>query len=106
MKLVWTAALSLLALNAAQAQTSRLTVLGPLYGGVSSYSAGINDSGQVAGYSMGSNGYTAAVWPGNGGVVSLGTLGGTSSFSYAINNAGQVVGASNIADNSGAHAIL
>jgi probable HAF family extracellular repeat protein len=73
--------------------------------GGSTFAMGINDSGQVAGYS-----YTASnaelhatVWNGTA-VTDLGTLGAVSSQATAINNAGQVVGYTRTT--TGGHAIL
>ena len=63
-------------------------------GGNNSYANGINDAGQVVGYSATAGGVQHAFITGpNGmGMRDLGTLGGTDSFAYGINDAGQVVG--------------
>ena len=81
-----------------------------LQGGPSSHGYGINDSGQVTGYSNISN-YSSATHAflySGGGMRDLGTLpGGTLSSGYGINNSGQVVGESTV--NTGAtihHAFL
>jgi probable HAF family extracellular repeat protein len=78
-------------------------------GGPSSSARGINDSGQIVGYSD----TDPDTWYGpqhaflyeDGVMKDLGTLGGTSSAAYGINNSGQVVGWS---DNSSgeSHAFL
>ncbi len=54
---------------------------------------GINDAGQVVGWSNRSAGGTFAFLWQNGTMTSLGALsGGIDSFATAINNAGQIVG--------------
>jgi probable HAF family extracellular repeat protein len=70
-----------------------LTELGTL-GGDSSYALGINDAGQVVGWS-----YTAErdrhafiTGPSGVGMTDLGTLGGSNSYANGINDSGQVVG--------------
>ncbi len=71
-----------------------ITDLGVLTTGGMSYATGINNSGQVVGWSAGNDtttGTTAFIWQ-NGTMSSLGTMGGTSSVATAINSTGQVVG--------------
>ena len=68
-----------------------MTDLGTL-GGNQSFGRGINDAGQVTGYSITSTGETHAFLYSNGQMMDLGTLGGAGSGGYAINNAGQVTG--------------
>lgn len=64
-------------------------------GGARSQARGVNDAGQVVGYSLKSSGYNHAFLWQNGTMIDLGTLsGGEVSMAFAINNAGQVVGQS------------
>jgi len=73
-------------------------------GGSESLAGGINDSGQVAGYSQTAAGATNAfLWTpgGNPQMRNLGTLGGSVSEAYAINNSGQVTGYSDVAGPTG-----
>jgi len=74
--------------------------LGTLGGSVS-YGYGINDFGNVVGYSIAPSGYAHAfLWKDTncnrqsdpGEMMDLGTLGGNSSVGYGVNNAGKVVG--------------
>jgi probable HAF family extracellular repeat protein len=73
--------------------TYSVTGLGTLGGG-SSYAYGINNSGQVAGYSTTSFNQTHAFIYSGGSMTDLGTLFGSWSQAYAINDQGQVVGGS------------
>lgn len=74
-------------------QNGNLADLGTL-GGPRSVATGINDQGQIAGYSdIGAAGniQDAFLWQ-HGKLTDLGTLGGLDSYGYAINDKGQVVG--------------
>jgi len=83
--------------GAASANQYELIDLGTL-GGIKSYAYGINDSGQVVGYSKNSDGdYHAFFWNGID-MIDLGTLGGDKSCAYGINDSGQVVGYSRNSD--------
>jgi probable HAF family extracellular repeat protein len=62
-------------------------------GGIASYAYGINNSGQVVGDSLTSNGADHAFLYSGGSMQDLGTLsGGSSSFANGINVGGQIVG--------------
>ncbi len=72
-------------------QLYHITDLGTL-GGVNSYAAGINASGQVTGYSLIINGVANHAFFYDGATMhDLGTLGGNS-FGKGINDSGQVTG--------------
>jgi probable HAF family extracellular repeat protein len=81
-------------------------------GGTSSYGVGVNDAGQVAGFSeitasVARHAFLYTGTPGAGGVMhDLGTLGGMQSQGEAINNAGQVVGWSEITGSTIKHPFL
>lgn len=88
-----------------------MTDLGTL-GGRSSYAWGVNNAGQVTGYSditgSGSGAdrtYHAFLYAG-GHMTDLGTLGGSTSYAFGINNAGQVTGYATTAADAAAHAFL
>ncbi|UCE62215.1 MAG: DUF3466 family protein [Phycisphaerales bacterium] len=65
-------------------------------GGFRSTAVGVNDSGQVVGYSTNALGQTFGFfWTDDGGMISIGALeSGLNSWANAINGAGQVVGQS------------
>lgn len=85
--------------SASAASLYTITDLGTL-GGTQSYARGINNSGQVVGYSDLPGDQTIHAFrtapnsPINPATDDLGTLNGSSSFAYGINNLGQVVGGS------------
>jgi probable HAF family extracellular repeat protein len=85
-----------------------------LGGGSSWCYGGINDLGQVTGYSIlgDTSAYPSHAFrydgtPGSGGIMrDLGNLGGTWAAGYAINDGGQVAGWGYITDNKALHAFL
>ena len=93
------------------AQTYHVTDLGTINtqnGVISSHPTGINNVGQVSGYSFSGTSNHAARFT-NGVVDDLGTIpGGITSQGFAINNLGQVVGDSEYSPNGGSirHAAL
>lgn len=84
-----------------QSQITDLLTLG----GTNSGAFGINDSGEIVGYSDTSSGTIHAFLNSNGNMKDLGTLGGDNSGAKSINNLGQVVGWADTA-NSGSQAFL
>src|SRR5579864_2504513 len=73
----------------------RMIGLGALPAGDYSSAAGVNDLGQVAGWSNTANSLHAFLWTTSSGLRDLGTLpGDSSSQAWAINDSGVVVGAS------------
>ena len=86
--------------------TYRLTDVGTLVGGTSSYNPFINASGQVTGTATTTGGLQHAfLWDGTT-MVDLGTLGGTYSEPSAINASGQVTGVAATPGNASSHAFL
>jgi probable HAF family extracellular repeat protein len=76
-------------------------------GGSESHAWGINNSGQVVGYSYITGDSTEHAFLYDGTAMNdLGTLGGSWSYAYGINNSGQVVGLSSITGDSALHAFL
>jgi probable HAF family extracellular repeat protein len=82
-------------------------VLGVL-GGATSQAWGVNDAGQVVGYSTWQDGNSDlhAFLYQSGTMSDLGTLGGSSSYAYGINNAGAVVGEAFTAGDAASHAYI
>ena len=72
-----------------------MTDLGTL-GGKDSYATGINDLGQVVGWSDTASGEKHAFLYSDGNMTDLGTLGGNESLANAINSKRQVVGGSSL----------
>ena len=105
---VW-AAMALIFVPLAGAQSYTVTDLGTLGGGNYAIPQGINDDGAVAGYATLSNGIQHAfVWTSTTGMRDIGTLGGAASQSNAeaINNSGEVVGFSYLPGEEGARAFI
>jgi probable HAF family extracellular repeat protein len=73
-----------------------IQLLPMLPGALASFGQGINNSGEVAGWSLGNNNdpiEQAFIWTPTGGTQNIGNLGGTvGAQAFAINDAGQVVG--------------
>lgn len=80
--------------------------LGTLGGATSaSFGHGINDAGDVVGYTE-TTGPTRAFVYSNGVMTALGTLGGSTSVGYAINNSGQVTGYALYSGDTAGHAFI
>jgi len=75
---------------------------------LNSYASGINDAGQVVGFSDVADGTNHAFMTGPDGVgmTDLGTLGGNFSQSFAINDLGEVVGIALTTSDSGWHSFI
>jgi probable HAF family extracellular repeat protein len=90
------AAMALVLVPWAGAQSYTITDLGTLPGGTSSVAHAVNDQGAVTGNAFLSTGFEHAFfWTSSAGMLDLGTIDGdTSSIGFAINNSGEVVGGS------------
>src|SRR3990170_6856797 len=77
-------------------------------GGTYSFAYGINNSGQVAGFSttIADGTYHAFIWDAVNGMQDLGTLGGSESQAIGINDSGQVVGHSDDSTDWKYHAFI
>jgi probable HAF family extracellular repeat protein len=77
--------------------------LGTLHGDSTSSAFGVNDPGEVVGYSQNEQNVAHAfLWRSKGGMVALPKLpGGTTNFAVAINAAGVIVGASDFQNSNG-----
>jgi probable HAF family extracellular repeat protein len=105
---VW-AAMALILVPLAGAQSYTITDLGVLAGGNYTQPAGLNQHGAVVGSANSANSATHAfLWTSAEGLRDLGALGGLTAESAAngINNSNQVVGFSFLANNSSARAFL
>ncbi len=91
--------------HAELAELYRLTDLGTL-GGTQSYAYGINNAGQVVGWSTTPKEVQRAFVYSSGTMADLGTLGGTYSNATGINAAGQVVGTANTKDDAASRAFI
>jgi probable HAF family extracellular repeat protein len=102
------AVLALAPLASASIQYS-VTDLGALSSDTQSYATGINNLGQVSGYSIGFDGpanhYHAWLYS-NGALTRLGTLGGPQSQAFGVNDSGQVIGTSTTATSGLTRAFL
>ena len=93
------------ATSSANAQSFNVT--GLTSGNSVTFAQGINDAGQVVGYSISPGGASAATLWSGGSIINLAPLPGyTSSFAYGINDAGQVVGVSQTTRGTASEATL
>lgn len=81
--------------------------LGTLGGGTYSVADGINDNGQVVGWSLSTNAEHAFFWTKNTGMIDLGTLtGGTLSQAFVINRNGVICGQSDSGTSNGVNDLV
>jgi probable HAF family extracellular repeat protein len=87
---------------------SSLVDLGTLPGGAGSEATGINNSGQVVGWSYvnAANDRHAFLYTQSTGMTDLGTLGGNNSIAFGINDSGEVVGESDTDGDDNTRAFL
>jgi len=85
--------------------TNNIPATLPALGSGQSAAQGINDAGQMVGYTSQTSNQHATLWS-NGAAIDLGTLGGSSSYAEDINNSGLIVGASQRAGDGRLHATL
>jgi probable HAF family extracellular repeat protein len=84
----------LAAIATANAQSYSITDLGALPGASSTYAYGMNDNGDVVGWSGSNTLSTGFVWS-RGAMTSIGSLGNPGSGLFAVNLLGQAVGVAN-----------
>jgi probable HAF family extracellular repeat protein len=83
-----------MAAGTACAQTYSISLIGGGSGSPNIYATGINNSGEVVGYTSTPSGQQAVAWNALGVATVLPALGGVNSQANAINDAGQIVGTS------------
>ncbi|HTQ10601.1 MAG TPA: PEP-CTERM sorting domain-containing protein [Fimbriimonadaceae bacterium] len=84
-----------------------MTNLGTLPGGDNSYATGINEAGQISGYSSAAtHGPVVSFLYSGGTMTNVGTLGGSSSQAFGINATGQMAGYSLVGGDAYDHAYL
>jgi probable HAF family extracellular repeat protein len=88
-------------------EKGQIKELPALVGDNEGYGLGINDSGQIVGWTLSADCavFHAVLWE-KGKVTDLGSLGGTFSTASGINNQGEAVGASNVSGDVTGHGFL
>ena len=84
---------------------SAMQDLGTL-GGAGSWASGINDAGQVVGYSLTDSSIYHAYFYSGGVMTDIGTLGGSRSWASGVNGRGQVIGRSEVVGDAAEHWFL